>query len=204
MSPEERAEQKRFEKMKKEAKNIKDDKVETMIAFDDDGNVVFTHSDGRDGEVSIGNRNLSDIYGKTLVHNHPNGTAFSPEDLDVAMWCKEVWAVTGEYIQTFKWNNNAWNNPDIESTFGWKREASRFIGQLRTKLKQGEFVDRAIAEWDDSHDYIDPDSMSWNDYTKAVDARATGINQIIRQRMRDYFKNNAADYGFTFSVRRWK
>lgn len=53
---------------------------ERMVAFDDEGNVVL-QKNGLEHEITFEENELVALRGTTLIHNHPLGTTFSPEDI---------------------------------------------------------------------------------------------------------------------------
>ena len=53
---------------------------ERMIAFDDEGNVVLQKS-GSEHEIAFEENELVALRGTTIIHNHPLGTTFSPDDI---------------------------------------------------------------------------------------------------------------------------
>ena len=62
---------------------IRGNKTESAIAFDDAGNILFNTSDGKAQEVNLTPLMQNLAYGMTITHNHPNGYYFSNEDLSV-------------------------------------------------------------------------------------------------------------------------
>lgn len=64
---------------------IADDKVESAIAVDESGNILFDTSDGAASQVSFGPKEQRMAYGKILTHNHPKGYYLSVEDVSTAV-----------------------------------------------------------------------------------------------------------------------
>ena len=208
LTPEERKAQKIFHKMKAHAQHIKDKDKEYLLSFDREGNFVFEHTDEKQSEVGYGDHNwYTEVVGHMLVHNHPRGNCFSPEDLNMGKYVKEIWAVTGDRIQIFRWNKNDWNIKDGESQGSWEMNANAFMNKLKSKYDNGEFFSSASKEWNDKHGGHAIDAMkykNWDDYKKAVDKRAEEVIKITQRKQREFFKNNQEIYGFTFTERKWK
>lgn len=204
LTPEERKAQKIYQKMKAHAQHIKEKDKEYLLSFDFKGDFVFEHTDEEKSSVGFGSHDFeTEVKGHRLVHNHPGGNCFSPEDLTVAMQTKEIWAVTKDRIMIFKWNDNIWNSKSGRAGDSFEMNANAFIRNLRYMYNTNAFYDRAKYDWDDHHKLPDSVSMPWDKYVKAVDERAKGIQKLMKQRQREYFKNNQETYGFTFTERKW-
>lgn len=63
---------------------IADLRHEVLLGFDDDGGFIF-YAEGEHNRVDIQRRQLAQLRGGTLLHNHPRGT--SPSDTDYAALC---------------------------------------------------------------------------------------------------------------------
>lgn len=204
LSPEERKAQKIYQKMKAHAQHIREKETEYLLSFDTNGNFVFENTDEQKSSVGFGSHDFeTEVNGHRLVHNHPGGNCFSPEDLAVALRTKEIWAVTKDRIMIFKWNQNVWNRKPGESAGAFEMNANAFINKLKYMYDTSAFYTRAKYDWDDHHKLPDSVSMPWDKYVKAVDERAKGIQKLMKQRQREYFKNNQEIYGFTFTERKW-
>lgn len=204
MSPEERKAQKAYHKMKETAADIKYDYYETMMSFDDDGKLIFKHTDKNHSSVGWGDHDFNtEMKNKNVVHNHPEGSCFSPEDLNVGLYTKSMWAVTTKFIQIFQWNHNIYDSNFVSG--GWRQKAYDFMGRLESMHNTGAFYDLAKAQWNKAHDAEMSVAHTW-DWEKYKDwsaNREREIKELIRQKQREFFKNHQKEYGYTFKVRSW-
>ena len=74
---------------------IRGNPTETAALIGPSGEVVFDKSDGLAGAVHFTEDECARMANATLTHNHPRGTTFSPEDIDLAVGrgLKEIRAV---------------------------------------------------------------------------------------------------------------
>ena len=77
------------QKLAKALKQVEDsirwNSTESAVALDENGNILFTTSDGQGAEVSISVPQQRMAYGQTMTHNHPHGYYFSDSDILVAI-----------------------------------------------------------------------------------------------------------------------
>ena len=197
---------KSYAKMKKEAKTIKDDYNETMIVFDENGNLLFRRTDNKHSEVGFGetpeerHENWYNVQNNILVHNHPEGSCFSGEDLENAVYMKEIWAVTSERIQIFRWNQNYYNNEYIRSGIAEKHQ--KFIKMVK-EMNDGAMWVAARDEYDKTHDKSEMYKLPFKDFEMAQRLRLRAIERLANKKTRKFFKNHAKEYGFTFTERKW-
>lgn len=64
---------------------IRSNPVETAALVGPDGNVLFDKSDGIADAVYFTEEETKMMVDGTLTHNHPSGTTFSKEDIDLAV-----------------------------------------------------------------------------------------------------------------------
>jgi len=75
-----------FESIGKIANKIRNQKYETFVLFDNKGNVVF-QKDGGEDYVKLDGYSLKKAIkrNKTTIHNHPKGSSFSWEDINIVL-----------------------------------------------------------------------------------------------------------------------
>lgn len=70
------------QKLLQDERIISGNKYETAIVYDSNGNKKFIQK-GRSSDVIFSNKQIENMKGCVLTHNHPNGTVFSPNDINV-------------------------------------------------------------------------------------------------------------------------
>lgn len=197
-----------YSKLKKEASTIKDDYNETLMTFDDDGNLLFKRSDNQHSEVGWGEteeerrKNWALAQNARVVHNHPRGWCFSPEDIQGAQYYGEMWAVTSDRIQIFRWNKNHYS--PYENTLYRIVGASRrkeFVEKLQKLYDKVE--DRAYRKYYKTHEKPSLDHMTVEQWTQANRRNGMEITKMAQEMARKYFKNHAKEYGYTYTERQW-
>ena len=196
LTPEQRKEHKRYEAMKKGAYEIKDKEYEWMICYDDNGKELFRTTDNNKHEVGPGDHE-DEVYNTRMVHNHPSGGCFSDADVSVASRMKEIWAVTSNLIQIFKWNTNYYM-PGYKQAEGKMIE---FYNKLSNAYKNNHFINNAKVEYEKKHPMPDIVGMKFSDYTKLINERAREITLLAHKKEREFFKNHQKDYGYTYTER---
>lgn len=63
---------------------IKNNKTESAVCVDENGNILFNTSDNDSNQVSFSIDQQRKAIGKIITHNHPNGYCFSTEDIMTA------------------------------------------------------------------------------------------------------------------------
>ena len=61
---------------------IRNDSTETAVVLDAKGKVLIDKSDGNKNQVTIDPADVPKLRDSIFTHNHPNGSAFSREDLE--------------------------------------------------------------------------------------------------------------------------
>ncbi len=64
-------------------KGIRSNKTESAYVIEADGNVLFKESQGHKSQVAFTAEQVAKMNGANLTHNHPSGTTFSTEDLNL-------------------------------------------------------------------------------------------------------------------------
>lgn len=93
---------------------IAENKFETGILYDSDGKIIFSKK-GTSNEVKFTKAEISKMKGCTLTHNHPDGTVFSPNDIDMMRQggLAEIRACNSKGAYVLR-SNSDWNS-DISS-----------------------------------------------------------------------------------------
>ncbi len=68
------------DRRRKVEEEIRKNKFETGVLFDDDGGIVFRKK-GNENSVTFSKAHLEKMKNRVLTHNHPRGSSFSPADL---------------------------------------------------------------------------------------------------------------------------
>ncbi len=101
---------------------IAENKFETGILYDSDGKIFFSKK-GTSNEVKFTKAEISKMKGCTLTHNHPDGTVFSPNDIDMMRQggLAEIRACNskGAYVlrSNSDWNSDIASWADIEERY---------------------------------------------------------------------------------------
>ena len=116
----------------KAERSIARNDYETLLVFDDKGNITFQ----KKGTANSVDYTGVDTSNKITTHNHPNGTAFSDSDITSAITSneKEIRVVGKEYTFSLKRPEGGWNRApstvakkykQIQNKNDWKYYASR-------------------------------------------------------------------------------
>lgn len=151
---------------------IRNDRVESAVLLDDDGNVIFNVSDGSVDSVNFTDTQTAAMLNKTLTHNHPSGTTFSEVDIDLAYGrgIREIRAVHsgGAYSLTRQFNIG----DEIPSNY---KNFSRHYGSAVAKYMK------------DTVDAI---------YERTGDADR--CNKMVADYRRKWLSDNASKYGWSY------
>lgn len=99
-----------------------DKKYEITGLYDGDGNFIFKKN-GDSGAVNFTQDEIKQMRGGVLTHNHPNGSCFSPEDINMLRRGKllEIRAVTSQGVYRLqkpaKWGRDISNLEKIDSMY---------------------------------------------------------------------------------------
>ena len=90
------------ESLKKAESEMALRKTEKAYVFDTNGNKVFSKK-GDKSSVSFTQKEVNSMAGNINTHNHPGGTSFSFDDINVLLQAdlKEIRAVTKSYVHSF-------------------------------------------------------------------------------------------------------
>ena len=97
-------------------KSIAGNDFETLMSFDDKGNVTYTATGGKNYVYYKG----SEVANKVVTHNHPKGSSFSADDLHgmVATNMKEMRISATEHIYSMKRPASGWGkSPKAVKTY---------------------------------------------------------------------------------------
>lgn len=94
--------------------SIRNNMTESAHVYDADGNMLFSQQ-GTDKQITFSDEQLGQMKGATVTHNHPNGTPFSPTDIQMAHanGLREIRAVNSTHQYSWKipeGNNVTWDN----------------------------------------------------------------------------------------------
>lgn len=99
-----------------------DKRVEIAHLYDVEGKLLFKKT-GDSGSVSFDNSEIKRMHNGILTHNHPNGSCFSPEDINILRRGKllEVRAVTSQGVyrlqKPVKWSKEISGLEKIEAVY---------------------------------------------------------------------------------------
>ena len=104
-------------KMLQQERIISGNSFETGILYDSNGEVVFVKK-GKADEVHFSKNEISKMRGGVLTHNHPDGSVFSPEDINMLRkgQLSEIRACNGKGAYVLR-SNSEWNSniADLDS-----------------------------------------------------------------------------------------
>ena len=123
-------------------KAIAGNNYETLHAFDENGNVVYTAVGNEKRVKYIGRKTVDAV----VTHNHPNGAAFSAADLKNAVFFnqKEIRATGKEFTFSMKRPEGGWNRTGAAVARKFNQLHKEASNQYH-KLKTGDAaVDRKL------------------------------------------------------------
>lgn len=105
------------QKLLQDERILSGNNYETAIIYDANGNRKFTQI-GKSRNVNFTDEQISKMEGCVLTHNHPDGTVFSPEDINMLRegQLSEIRACNGKGSYVLR-NATRWNKdiPDLET-----------------------------------------------------------------------------------------
>ena len=171
------AEYKIRETLKNEENKIRNLPVEHASVIGKDGTVIFTKSENKADEVNFTTKEASMFKDNVFTHNHPNGSLFSSDDINLAFVTalKEMRAchANGYYSLERQFNVGA-NVP--QKYFNFSSDYEQAIANYKTNVTD--------KEWASS---------------KQTSADADRLNKKVHDFMADWLKKNAMSYGWKFT-----
>ena len=177
-------------------KSISRNNFETVIVYDTQGNEIF-RQEGESQSVKLTSKQLAQMQGAILVHNHPfnaeieqyglvNTSVFSSSDLNTAFECglKELRMVVGNEAHSFSWRENV-----------APKQVRELISMLSTET---EIANRAIQTAQDKADSDVENGIITNihDYAAVVyGARVRAVDKV-NSVLSD--KNNQEAFGYDY------
>lgn len=171
------AERKIRETLKNEENRIRNLPVEHASVIGKDGSVIFKKTENKAGEVNFTTKEASLFKDNVFTHNHPNGSLFSGDDLNLAVvtYLKEIRAchASGYYALTRQFDLNASIPPNY---FNFSKDYEQAIANYKTNVTD--------KEWASS---------------KQTSADADRLNKKVHDFMADWLKKNAPSYGWKYT-----
>ena len=166
--------------MKAAEKNIKNNKAETAVLLDNQGNILFSESQGIKNQVTFTNEQVAMMKGANLTHNHPSSGTFSNEDVELLVK-KELRTIraTSE-LRTYQLRR-------LEGEYD-KRES--FVSDLASAR------DEAKKKTDEKYGKIS--YLQYNNYDKYAE-ECEKLNKELNNAIRKWFKENSKGYGYRYS-----
>ncbi len=156
---------------------IRSDQVETAVVFDAKGNVLIDKSDGNENQVAFDSSDLPQLHDAILTHNHPNGSTFSDDDLNLAYTC-------GVRILRACHENGFYQ---IERQFKIGEDVPYHYEDF------GYDYDRAVAQYQATT----VDQVWFSSAQTYEDAER--CNTMLNDYRRDWLRQNAARYGWKYT-----
>ena len=156
---------------------IRNDSTETAVVLDAKGKVLIDKSDGNTNQVTIDPADVPKLKDSIFTHNHPNGSAFSRDDLETAYSCGvkilRACHATGFY-QIERDFNLGDTIPWYYKNFGYDYQQAVDMYRVNT---------------------VDP---IWNGSQQGY-ADAVRCNNMINDYRKDWLKKNAGMYGWKYT-----
>jgi len=130
---------------------IRNQKYETGIVYDKNGNLLL-RKDGSETQVGFSPDEIKQMNGGVLTHNHPGGSSFSFDDVNVLRYAnlEEVRAVDSLYSYSFK-TSNTLKNIDVNEFYSHFKTSIKFA-ENKIIETQGIFdLDRTVAHLRGTH-----------------------------------------------------
>lgn len=156
---------------------IRYDGVETAVVLDAKGKVLIDKSDGNTNQVTIDPADVSKLRDSVFTHNHPNGTAFSREDIETAYNC-------GVKIMRACHANGFYQ---IERQFDLGTSVPWYYRNFGYDYAQALDLYKTTT--------VDP---IWNSSQQTY-GDATRCNNMINDFRKDWLRKNAAMYGWKYT-----
>lgn len=165
--------------VKKAEEGIYKDSVETAILLDKRGNVIFTESQEQAGYVSFNEEQVKQMKGANLTHNHPSGSTFSKEDIEL---------LTRRELNSIRATGK-------ERTYQLKRISntrinSSFAGDYETAVNQYK-VSHTDKEWATYEKAFKRKAITHAELQKKADELNIALNTFRNE----WLKKNAKKYG---------
>lgn len=163
---------------------IKRDKVETAVLLDKDGNTIFTESQGSVDSVQFSPDQFSKMKDGTLTHNHPSGSTFSWQDLDllVRSGLKEIRATSA---------NRTYRMISIGGSFPRQ-------GNFPQDFYNAYQANKAVcdAKYQKIESNYNSGTISYNEY----DDQCSNLNKELNMMNSKWLRSNSKRYGYRYEM----
>ena len=161
-------------------RKIRNDKLETAILLDGNGNIIFTESNQATNYVKFTKEQLAKMKGENLTHNHPSNSTFSGDDIELLTYrdLKSIRA-TGEK-RTYQLTKMTGDFP--------RNEFAKKFAEAYNKNKQ--ITDR---EYNKIKHYQYTDPVRYDRECKKLNLKLNSMNS-------EWLKRNSKNYGYRYSV----
>lgn len=163
---------------------IKHDRVETAILLDKHGKVLFTESQGNASSVQFTADQCAKMKDGTLTHNHPSGSTFSWQDLDllVRSGLKEIRATSA---------NRTYRMISIGGSFPGQ-------GNFPQDFYNAYQANKAVcdAKYQKIESNYNSGAISYNEYAD----QCSNLNKELNMMNSKWLRSNARLYGYRYEM----
>ena len=163
---------------------IKHDRVETAILLDKHGKVLFTESQGSVDSVQFSPDQFSKMKDGTLTHNHPSGSTFSWQDLDllVRSGLKEIRATSA---------NRTYRMISIGGSFPGQ-------GNFPQDFYNAYQANKAVcdAKYQKIENNYNSGAISYNEYAD----QCSNLNKELNMMNSKWLRSNSKRYGYRYEM----
>lgn len=177
--------------IRKIEKSISEERTEIAYIFDDDGTIIFSKSDGKKDYVEFTPSQVEKLKGKILSHNHPSGSTFSVEDINMfeKMSIKEIRATTKS--GTFSLSQNDTREEDTES----KKEMAMIYSEAVRIYKKP--LDKKYKE---ELNLYRESKISAEEFQNQCNI----LNSSVTNFQHEWLSEKASSYGYNYKFERWR
>ena len=168
--------------LREEEGRISGNDFETAVVVDHDGNVVFSKR-GKGNYVSFNKAELDQMYGRSVTHNHPQGSSFSRDDINLCgnYGLKEIRAVGKNALgENVRYVAQVSKPPGISAsrfkakvTRAYNQEKQRVLTEYVTRSRSGEWTSVHMLDMADANLYHEvwegvASKVDWLSYSREV------------------------------------
>lgn len=163
--------------------NICKDETETAYLLDDSGNVIFSKTDNKSNCVEFTPEQVLAMEGQVLTHNHPGGTTFSYEDINLLVEhkLKEIRAATktGTFSLSLKEKNSLSERHKFHLDYGEAVKQCRSITDKEYEKSLSDYSDGKITE-------------------RQFQEECDKLNNKINNFRHEWLEDHSSNYGYTY------
>lgn len=163
-------------------KRISGDKVETAYLLDKSENVVFSKTDNATDYVCFTNEQVNSMRGNILTHNHPSGSTFSKEDVEllVTSGLKEIRAAG---------KNGTFSLMKIEENIN----ADHFYRSYENAIKTIRVI--MDMEYETAKNQYNAGNISVYEFEEKCQA----LNNKLNESRKEWLANHSRNFGYAFN-----